>query len=46
MEEIARRRPLRRRGRPEEAAATAVFLFSEGSGCIPAQVISVDGGIL
>ncbi len=37
--------PLGRIGRPEEVAALAVFLLSEGAGYITRQVISVNGGI-
>lgn len=37
--------PLGRIGRPEEVAALAVFLLSEGAGYITRQVISINGGI-
>ena len=37
--------PLRRLGKPEEVAALAVFLLSEGAAYITRQVISVNGGI-
>jgi 3-oxoacyl-[acyl-carrier protein] reductase len=36
---------LNRLGKPEEVAAAAVFLASEGASYITGQVISVDGGI-
>ena len=38
--------PLRRLGKPEEVAALAVFLLSEGAAYITRQVISVNGGIV
>ncbi|RVO73519.1 SDR family NAD(P)-dependent oxidoreductase [Sinorhizobium medicae] len=37
--------PLRRTGRPEEAAATAVFLVSDDASYITGQAISVSGGL-
>lgn len=37
--------PLRRLGRPEEVAATAVFLLSDESSYITGQAISVSGGL-
>ena len=37
--------PMGRPGKPEEIAATAVFLLSEGAAYITRQVITVDGGM-
>lgn len=46
LEELLRRVPLGRLGRPEDIARTAVFLASEDSSYITGQVIVVDGGFL
>lgn len=46
MEELNKIIPLRRLGRPEEVAATVVFLLSEGAAYITRQVISVNGGLV
>jgi len=43
---IIGRTPARRWGKPEDIAATAVFLASPGSDFITGQIIAVDGGIL
>lgn len=39
------RHPLKKIGKPEDIAATAVFLLSENSSWITGQVIAVDGGL-
>jgi gluconate 5-dehydrogenase len=43
---IINRTPARRWGKPEDVAATAVFLASPGADFITGQLIAVDGGIL
>jgi len=37
--------PMKRLGKPEEVAATVVFLLSDGAAYITRQVISVNGGL-
>jgi 3-oxoacyl-[acyl-carrier protein] reductase len=37
---------MRRGGRPEEVASTALFLCSEQSSYITGQVLNVDGGLV
>ena len=44
-EKIVESIPMNRVGRPEEIAATALFLLSEEAGYITKQVISVNGGM-
>jgi 3-oxoacyl-[acyl-carrier protein] reductase len=46
IEEIKKRIPMQRLGRPEEVAAVVRFLFSEGAAYVTAQVLSVNGGML
>jgi len=46
VEEALRMIPLRRFGRPEEIAETALFLLSDGAGYITGQVVHVDAGWL
>jgi NAD(P)-dependent dehydrogenase (short-subunit alcohol dehydrogenase family) len=42
--EITKEHKLRRRGKPEEIAATAAFLLSREASFISGQAIAVDGG--
>lgn len=46
LEELQKMIPMRRLGKPEEVAATVVFLLSEAAGYITRQVISVNGGLI
>lgn len=46
MEEIARRVPLKRIGRPEEVSAAVVFLASEEASYVTGATFYVDGGWL
>ncbi len=45
LDEIRKRIPARRLGRPEEVAALAAFLASEAAGYITGQVIGINGGL-
>lgn len=45
LDEVQKIIPLRRLGKPEEVAATVIFLLSESAGYITRQVISVNGGL-
>ncbi len=45
VEEILKRIPARRLGRPEEVASLAAFLASEAAGYITGQVIGINGGL-
>ncbi len=44
-DEILKRIPARRLGKPEEVAALAAFLASEAAGYITGQVIGINGGL-
>ncbi|NBB93326.1 MAG: SDR family oxidoreductase [Gammaproteobacteria bacterium] len=44
LAEVLARTPLRRIGRPEEAAAAVTFLCLPGAGYITGQTLAVDGG--
>lgn len=44
FDELVSKVPIRRSGRPEEVAGTALYLASELSSYVTGQVICVDGG--
>ena len=46
LEDLRRRTPLQRLGRPEEIAACALFLASEAADFLTGQVISPNGGLV
>jgi 3-oxoacyl-[acyl-carrier protein] reductase len=46
LKEIVKTIPAARLGKPEEVAATVLFLCSKGAGYITGQVIGINGGIL
>jgi 3-oxoacyl-[acyl-carrier protein] reductase len=45
VEEMLKRIPMRRLGKPEEVASLAAFLASEAAGYITGQVIGINGGL-
>ncbi|HYD39830.1 MAG TPA: 3-oxoacyl-ACP reductase FabG [Anaeromyxobacter sp.] len=45
VEEILKRIPARRLGKPEEVASLAAFLASEAAGYVTGQVIGINGGL-
>ncbi len=45
VDEILKRIPARRLGKPEEVASLAAFLASEAAGYITGQVIGINGGL-
>jgi 3-oxoacyl-[acyl-carrier protein] reductase len=46
LEEIRRRVPMRRLGRPEEVAAAVFFLASQAASYITGSFLKIDGGLL
>jgi 3-oxoacyl-[acyl-carrier protein] reductase len=45
VEELARRIPMQRLGRPEEVAGSVAFLFSDDAAYVTGQTLSVNGGL-
>ena len=45
-EEIVKKIPLRRTGKPQDVANVVKFLSSEDSSYITGQIIQVDGGMI
>jgi NAD(P)-dependent dehydrogenase (short-subunit alcohol dehydrogenase family) len=43
-QEIERRTPLRRTGRPDELKRAIVYLISDGASYVTGQTLFVDGG--
>ncbi len=46
LEEVRRRIPMRRLGRPEEVAAAVFFLATEAASYITGSSLKIDGGLL
>jgi len=46
IDELLKRIPMRRLGKPEEIGAVVAFLFSDGAAYITGQVLQVNGGMI